>query len=327
MVDRSDTKGHHGTSKPSRAACCVPNVDRGARQSALPIPRETKAPPEAVLIPGGRAELGTDAPILAQDGESPRRQSPIKPFLMDPCSVTNDRFTAFVTDTGYVSEAERFGWSFVFYQLVPDDVATSAVVEAKWWRHVDGADWRHPDGPWSDLSDRGDWPVVHVSWNDAAAFAAWAGGRLPSEAEWEHAARGGLHTKRFPWGDEEPDEISFFPCNIWQGLFPTDNTAADGHAFLAPAQSFAPNGYGLFNCAGNAWEWTADALRVRSLSRVAKARNAQARAEGHKVLKGGSHLCHISYCYRYRIAARIGNPADTTTGHIGFRCVYDVPSL
>lgn len=324
MVDRSDKNGLPGTPKPS--ACCVPQVERSGKKPAPVTQRAVAAPEDAVAIPGGRADLGTDAPILTRDGESPRRDVPIKPFLIDVCAVTNDRFEGFVADTGYITEAERFGWSFVFFQLVPDDVATAAVVDAKWWRCVDGADWRHPDGPWSDLSGRGDWPVVHVSWNDAVAFAAWAGGQLPTEAQWEHAARGGLRNKRFPWGDKEPDDTDFFPCNIWQGRFPTDNTEADGHVFLAPSKSFAPNGYGLFNSVGNCWEWTSDAMRIKSLSRAAKARNAQAKSEGHKALKGGSYLCHVSYCYRYRIAARIGNPADTTTGHIGFRCVYDVQS-
>lgn len=245
----------------------------------------------------------------------------MKPFLIGATTVTNAEFAAFVDATGYVTEAENFGWSFVFWSDVPvADGPTQAVHGAEWWRKVEGANWRAVRG--ENCEAPADHPVVHVSWNDAKAYAAWVGGRLPTEAEWEHAARGGLGDIRFPWGEDEPNDTDSFPCNIWQGHFPTTNTCADGHASTAPAKSFEPNGYGLYNMVGNVWEWTADPLRTRSLKKHVRQRIAA--MHGFKVLKGGSFLCHRSYCYRYRIAARTGNSPDSTTAHQGFRVVWDM---
>lgn len=243
----------------------------------------------------------------------------IRPFAIDPFATTNRDFADFVAETGYVTEAERFGWSLVFRGFVPRVMPDMLSPEGPpWWCRVEGACWDHPDGPQSGIAERLDHPVVHVSWNDAQACAAWAGGRLPTEAEWEHAATGG-GTGRYPWGDAEPDD-TFLPCNIWQGRFPHDNTAVDGYAGTAPVDAFAPNGVGLFNMAGNVWEWCADPFRIRSISKAAKARNAQ----GDRLLKGGSYLCHRSYCHRYRIAARTGVSPDSSTGHAGLRIVYDL---
>jgi formylglycine-generating enzyme required for sulfatase activity len=277
----------------------------------------------AMPIPGGRAEVGTDQPYLPNDGEGPRRFVRVQPFRLGATAVTNAEFAAFVADTGHVTDAERFGWSFVFYQHVDGIEDTTGVVGAEWWRRIDGAYWRNPAGPRSTISGREAEPVTHVSWNDAAAFAAWAGGRLPTEAEWEQAARGGLTGSIYPWGNRHPDDAEFFPCNIWQGEFPRRNTGADGFPALAPARSYAPNGYGLYNMSGNCWEWTADNYRIRSLASQARAADANARAAGWKLLKGGSFLCHQSYCHRYRIAARTGNTPDSTTGHMGFRVAFD----
>ncbi|MEM6636219.1 MAG: formylglycine-generating enzyme family protein [Pseudomonadota bacterium] len=272
-------------------------------------------------IPGGSALVGTDKPVLAVDGEGPVRRQKISPFRMGDTAVTNSEFRRFADETGYQTEAERFGWSFVFWSQVPEQVgATQAVVGVEWWRRVDGAAWFAPDGPGSEDACLPDHPVVQVSWNDARAYAQWAGGRLPSEAEWEHAARGGLEDVRFPWGDAEPEEAGFTPCNIWQGQFPETNTAADGYVTTAPARSFEPNGFGLFNLVGNVWEWTADPFQIKSLKKDVRARlKAQ---KGYRLLKGGSFLCHRSYCYRYRIAARSGNSPDSTTTHQGFRVVW-----
>jgi sulfatase modifying factor 1 len=279
-------------------------------------------PARRVRLPGGRVRVGDDAGVLPQDGESSARLVNVKTFAIDPYAVTNAWFGEFVAATRYRTDAERFGWSLVFAGFVAHAPAPPHD-PVSWWRRVDGASWRAPEGPGSTVAERQDHPVVHVSWNDAAAFAAWAGGRLPSEAEWEQAARGGLAEARFPWGEREPDDTSYLPCNIWQGTFPKLNTAADGYAGTAPVASFAPNRAGLYNMVGNTWEWCADAFRVRSLSRAGRQRDAAARAAGERVLKGGSYLCHRSYCYRYRIAARTGVSADGSTGHVGFRLAFD----
>ena len=278
----------------------------------------------AVLIPGGTAFLGTQTPIMPDDGEGPLRKRKIKPFAMSATCVSNAEFARFVQETGYVTEAEKFGWSFVFWSEIPGSAPpTEGVLGVEWWRRVDGADWRNIVGPDGDAAAyKPDHPVVQLSWNDARAYAAWAGGRLPTEPEWEHAARGGQGDARFPWGDKEPDDDAHFPCNIWQGSFPNTNTGADGFAATAPARSFQPNAYGLYNMVGNVWEWTADAFVVKSLKKSVRQRLAG--MKGYKTLKGGSYLCHRSYCYRYRIAARSGNSPDSTTTHQGFRLVWDV---
>lgn len=275
-----------------------------------------------VHIPGGTALCGTDTPFLVIDEEAPLRTSKLKSFYMDETTVTNARFAQFVKQTGYVTQAETFGDSFVFNGLLPeDDFFDKAVVAAPWWRAVEGACWHNPTGTKYPSQAHPDHPVIHISWHDAMAFAKWAGGRLPNEAEWEHAARGGLGDVKYPWGDQDPDETDYFPCNIWQGTFPTDNQAKDSHYGTAPVASFTPNGYGLYQMCGNVWEWTSQNFKTRSLSK--QIRHQHADKKGHKITKGGSFLCHNSYCYRYRIAARTTNSPESTTSHQGFRLVYD----
>ena len=286
------------------------------------IPETGEKGVETVEIPGGTGLVGTSAPILAVDGEGPLKKKTLKPFRMDAATVTNARFAGFVEATGYVSDAERLGDSFVFYQHVSEQSPPSrGVAAAPWWRVIPGASWRKPYGPGSDGDVRPDHPAVHISWNDAVVFAKWAKGRLPTEAEWEHAARGGLADVPFPWGTRAPNDSDFFPCNIWQGKFPETNEKRDGFAGTAPARSFEPNGYGLYNMVGNVWEWTSQVFKVRSLKKSVAA--AHAGKEGFKLTKGGSFLCHASYCYRYRIAARNATSADSATEHQGFRLVYD----
>ena len=307
----------------TQKTCCTPAANRTKDAAQPDVAPATQAPDiEVVAIPGGPALVGTDTPLLTEDEEGPARAKTLKPFHMMRTTVTNTMFAAFVADTGYVTEAERFGWSFVFIDHVAETAApTRGVVGVEWWRRVDGADWRNVTGPDSADPELADHPVTHVSWRDARAFATWAGGRLPSEAEWEHAARGGLGDVPFPWGHAAPDDTGFFPCNIWQGSFPNRNTGADGYISTAPAQSFQPNGYGLFNMCGNVWEWTAEPMKLRSLSKKTKDRMRS--LKGAKLLKGGSFLCHRSYCFRYRIAARTFTTPDTTTPHQGFRLVFD----
>lgn len=280
--------------------------------------------PDRIAFAGGRSFVGTDRPVIKADGEGPRRPVRLGSFAVEVEAVTNARFAAFVAATGYSTEAERFGWSAVFRGLLPEGSSPVAAARGTpWWIRIHGAFWSTPEGPGSDVSERADHPVVQVSWADAAAFAQWAGGRLPTEAEWEHAARSGSDADmRFPWGEVEPDDTTIL-CNIWQGRFPDNNTLADGWYGTAPSRSFKPNAAGLFNASGNVWEWTADAYSVRSVSKAARVRNERARLGRQRVLKGGSFLCHAGYCYRYRIAARSGNDADSAASNVGFRVAYD----
>ncbi|MAM11876.1 MAG: sulfatase modifying factor 1 (C-alpha-formyglycine- generating enzyme 1) [Rhizobiaceae bacterium] len=306
--------------------CCA--VSRNAGEPA-PAAAPAAAPSvagersNAIFIPGGRSHVGMDNPVIPLDGEGPARSVKLNDYLLEAQTVTIGRFADFVAATGYVSEAERFGWSAVFAGLLPAETeVTGNAPSTPWWVRVDGASWRQPEGPGSSVEDRLDHPVTQVSHADALAFAEWVGGRLPSEAEWERAAHGGVRGRKFTWGDEEPDDETVF-CNIWQGTFPHTNTMADGYMATAPARSFAPNEGGFYNMAGNVWEWTADPFRIRSLSRHAKKRNADAAAAGERLLKGGSFLCHISYCYRYRIAARMALTPDSAASNVGFRVAYD----
>ena len=283
-------------------------------------------PGEVVGLPGGTFLMGSDdADARPDDGEGPVREVTVDGFRIDRTTVTNAQFQAFVDATGYRTQAESFGWSYVFKGLLPKAKQrrlgqTHDVKAVPWWLAVEGAYWKKPEGAGSNLRGRLHHPVVHVSWHDAAAFCDWAGKRLPTEAEWEYAARGGLARRRFPWGDELPS-AGQHRCNIWQGRFPDSNTLADGHYGTAPAKSFAPNAFGLYNMAGNVWEWCADWFSPdwhRSHSTV----NPAGPPTGdNKVLKGGSYLCHDSYCNRYRVAARYANTPDSATGNAGFRCV------
>lgn len=301
--------------------CCPPrNSNEVNLPAAAVVTKRGNSTFELCDIPGGTALVGTDHTIIPIDEEAPIRQQAIKPFRMMQTAVTNAMFKAFIDDTGYKTDAQRFGWSFVFYQQLLEPDKSPSAVGSQWWCKVEGACWNQVGGPGNSDALLSDHPVVHVSWNDAKAFADWAGGRLPSEAEWEHAARGGLGDVLFPWGNQEPDDDNFQPCNIWQGTFPSENSGADGYAATAPVKSFSPNQYGLYNMCGNVWEWTSG--RFRLSGRSAESKQHAKHFKGTKILKGGSYLCHKSYCYRYRIAARTGSTPDSTTTHQGFRLVF-----
>jgi formylglycine-generating enzyme len=255
------------------------------------------------------------------DGEGPVHVVELPAFAMSPHAVTNRDFAAFVRSTGWRTEAESYGWSFVFGGLLPDDFPPTRGVEAApWWRQVEGADWGHPEGPHSGTEGRSDHPVVHVSWNDAQAYCAWSATRLPTEAEWEAAARGGLEGRPFPWGDDlEPDD--HHRMNVFQGDFPGGNTAADGYLGTAPVDAFEPNGYGIYNMTGNVWEWCADWLDVDYYRHSPVTAPAGPTAGSFRVQRGGSYLCHASYCRRYRVSARFGSTPESTSGNVGFRVV------
>lgn len=254
------------------------------------------------------------------DGERPVHQVRIDAFQIDATTVTNADFAAFVEDTGHRTEAETFGFSAVFHLAVraPRHAVMSRAAGAPWWVGVRGADWAHPYGPSSSLDDLLDHPVVHVSWNDAIAYCRWAGRALPTEARWEAASRGGLAGLRFPWGNElgEP-----WRTNIWQGEFPTRNTAADGWLATAPVRSYRPNAYGLWQTVGNVWEWCADWWDPCYYATSPAHEPLGPESGAQKVMRGGSFLCHDSYCNRYRNSARSSNTPDSSMSNTGFRTV------
>ncbi|MCS3844482.1 formylglycine-generating enzyme required for sulfatase activity [Microbacterium sp. AK031] len=256
------------------------------------------------------------------DGETPVHDVSLASFTIDATPVTNDAFAAFVAATGYRTEAELFAFSAVFHLAVaaPESDILGQPPGTPWWFGIRGADWSHPGGRDSNLDGLGDHPVVHVSWNDAQAYCAWAGRRLPTEAEWEYAARGGLPSAKYPWGDAEVDE-GRWRANIWQGNFPRENSMDDGFLTTAPVRSFEPNGYGLWQSVGNVWEWCADWYDPKAYESSALVNPVGPASGTSRVLRGGSYLCHISYCNRYRNSARSQNSPDSSMGNAGFRTV------
>jgi formylglycine-generating enzyme required for sulfatase activity len=306
-----------------------------------------------VFVPGGIFVMGSSSPRALPE-ERPVHRAQVKPFYMDVHEVTNDAFTTFIEATGYVTVAERpIDWELLAQQLPegtpkpPDEILQPGALVfisppgpvdlrnfGQWWRWTTGATWRHPEGPGSSLEGRGDHPVTMVAWEDAAAYASWADKRLPSETEWERAARGGLEGATYVWG-EEPPMAGVPRANIWQGRFPDANTAGDGHLRTAPVGSYAPNRYGLHDMTGNVWEWCSDwyrpdAYRGREMELQVDPRGPSASLDPaepkvpKRVTRGGSFLCHETYCLRYRPSARIGTAIDSGMSNLGFRCVQDV---
>jgi formylglycine-generating enzyme required for sulfatase activity len=314
-----------------KKACCAPSIERAAGEVAVaeaPVrgPLHPAVEGRMIGLPGGTFLMGTDyAGAFPDDGEGPVRAVTLSPFRIDRYPVTNELFAQFVAETGYKTEAETFGWSFVFWAHLPParvrELVEDTVAEAPWWCVVRGATWRTPEGPGSDVERRAKYPVVHVSWNDAQAYCRWSGQRLPTETEWEYAARGGLEQKLYPWGDKLRLNGEHM-CNIWQGEFPRHDTAEDGYAGTCPVDAFPPNGYGLYSVSGNTWEWCADWFDA-TFHQTGPRVDPQGPPSGvARVMKGGSFLCHKSYCNRYRVAARTSSTPDSSTAHMSFRCVY-----
>jgi len=319
-------------------SCCAPTAPREPAVSpAGALFTQTTATHEAasdahramVALPGGTFLMGTNYDRgFPADGEGPVRTVSLSPFAIDTYPVTNADFAAFVAATSFRTEAEVFGWSFVFWSHIPPerfaDLVEDTAAPTPWWCKVPGASWKQPVGPGSDVQETLNHPVAHVSWNDAAAYAAWASKALPTEAQWEYAARGGLEQKLYPWGEELTPEGKH-RCNIWQGPFPRHDTAEDGYAGSCPVDSFPPNGYGLYSVVGNVWEWCADWFHTAFSVKSVLHDPAGPSIGQTKVMKGGSFLCHASYCNRYRVAARTSNTPDSSASNIGFRCVRSSP--
>ena len=336
----------------------TPSQARPAAADFLPTVESTleplsPAPANMVWIPGGEFSMGARDPIDMTDVVGMQATTDSRPvhrvhvdgFWMDETEVTNEQFARFVKATGYVTVAERALRPEDFPGVAPEDLDPGSVVFSppdhavpltdhfQWWAFVDGADWRHPLGPDSSIDSKPDYPVLHVAYEDAEAYARWAGKRLPTEAEWEFAARGGLSGRLYPWGDEfMPDEK--WMANIHQGHFPDRDTGEDAYGGIAPVAQFAPNGYGLHDMAGNAWEWVSDWYRPDYYSSLAAASPVARNPTGplepfdpdepgvkKRVHRGGSFLCTDQYCSRYMVGTRGKGEITTGTNHLGFRCV------
>ena len=328
--------------------------------SACTAPTETEVaysgpiPAGMVYVPAGTLQMGGDNE-QADPNEFPKHPVPLDAFFMDATEVTNAQFEAFTEATGYVTVAERpLDWAQLQRELPPGsprppdsllqpgalvfrmtDQPVSLRNPAAWWHWTPGADWRHPEGPGSDIGDKMEHPVVQVAWEDAVAYATWADKRLPTEAEWEWAARGGAENTVYPWGDT-PVDAGAARANFWQGLFPYQNQTTDGYATTAPVGTYAPNDYGLYDMAGNVWEWCGDwfdfgfyqnaAARTDNTTGPQRAHNPYFPHQQERVVRGGSFLCNDDYCSGYRNARRMGSTPDTGLNHTGFRCVRAVPN-
>jgi formylglycine-generating enzyme len=314
---------------------------------ALAHSRDPAPFPNMAPIPGGIFRMGSDEHYPE---EAPAHSVRVGTFWIDKYAVTNADFRRFVDATGHVTLAERPADASQYPSAKPELLVPSSVVFSKprsrvdtrnaynWWTYVPGANWRHPRGPLSSLQGLWRHPVVHIGFEDAEAYARWAGKALPTEAEWEFASRGGLEGAAYVWGEElAPGGKSM--ANTWQGEFPYENLAEDGYHWTAPVDAFAPNGFGLFNMAGNVWEWTTDWYQEHgriehACCTIDDPRGGTSEAScdqridevmiPRKVMKGGSYLCAPNYCQRYRPAARMGQPIDTATCHLGFRCIVRV---
>jgi formylglycine-generating enzyme required for sulfatase activity len=322
-----------------------------ANDSGLPGP----PPSGMVWVPGGEFSMGCADPRglphgghEAMEDARPIHRAIVDGFWMDRTEVTNLQFAAFLKATGYVTVAERTPTAAEFPGAPAENLVAGSVVFAppaepvpldnhyRWWTYVPGANWRRPGGPTTNIDGRGNYPVVHVAYEDAQAYARWAGKRLPTEAEWEFAARGGLAGKPYAWGDELHEGGKWL-ANTWQGQFPVSDSGEDGFTGIAPVAQYPPNAYGLFDMAGNVWEWCSDWYRPDAYAQIAAAgslaRNPQGPSssfdpaepgQAKRVQRGGSFLCTEQYCTRYMIGTRGKGEVSTGSNHLGFRCVKDV---
>jgi len=347
--------------KKATAICCEKNIpsrfptvatplSQAALTAAVSKPTADKSHPGMVWIPGGTFNMGADNNQALED-EYPKHKVTVSGFWIDRTEVTNAQFATFVRATGYVTTAERKpDWNELKKQLPPGTpkpdasllVPASLVFDppdhpidlndySQWWAWKKGASWKHPHGPGSSIVGKDKYPVVHVSWYDAVAYCKWAHKRLPTEAEWEFAARGGLSDKVYPWGNDPVTDGHH--GNFWEGHFPDKNTSADGFYYAAPVGSFAPNGYGLVDMAGTVWEWCADYYKDTYYKEVVPgAVNPRGPATSHdpdeplarkRVIRGGSFLCNESYCTGYRVSRRMKSTEDSGMEHVGFRAVGD----
>lgn len=300
---------------------CLPRHAAPERKPALPSPAPSPQPHDWIDLPGGEFTMGSDAAEgYPEDGEGPARRVFVSPFALARTTVTNAQFNAFVRATRHITDAEAAGESFVFW-LQASAAQRRAVRRVPrglpWWLPVEGACWQRPEGPGSSIEGRLDHPVVHVSWQDAQAYCAWAGVRLPSEAEWEFAARSGRAGARFPWGDTLDNEGAR-RANLWQGRFP-DAPAAGWQPGPMRADALPPNAWGLHHITGNVWQWCADAFSPTYHLDTPARDPLQLRETGRRSLRGGSFLCHASYCHRYRVAARSANSPASAASNVGFR--------
>lgn len=337
----------------------VPSAQGGssAPTSPNPTPPTKEAPPGMVWIPGGEFSMGSDesgeaicgVPGVTRDAQ-PIHRVYVDGFWMDQTEVTNEQFEKFAQATGYVTIAERAPTAAEIPGARPEDLVAGSVVftptprpvslndYSQWWRYVKGANWRHPLGPGSDLQGREKFPVVHVAFPDAEAYAKWAGKRLPTEAEWEFAARGGAAGKLYAWGNELKPGGKWM-ANIYEGKFPAQDTGDDGFAGLAPVAQFPPNAFGLYDMAGNVWEWCGDWYRPDYYAQLANSGNVARNPRGpdhafdpfdpgakKRVQRGGSFLCTDQYCTRYMVGTRGKGEVNTGLNHLGFRCVQSAPT-
>ena len=311
-------------------SCCAPQRPESSlgavQQEFVNTKRVSRV--NFVSIPAGEFIMGTDDSYYPTDGEGPSRSTWIDEFKISQFAVTNSEFAKFVEVTGYVTEAENYSWSYVFNGFIDEATASKQLVgiasSSPWWLAIEGAYWFRPFGNSQTIETLLEHPVVHVTHTDALEFCRWAGYKLPTEAQWEKASRGGLTRKLFPWGDELLTGNQH-NTNIWQGEFPQLNSRQDGFFGTAPVNSFRPNNFGLHNTVGNVWEWTNDFWSARwhipNTDETRKNPLGPQTDAGNRVLKGGSFMCHDSYCFRYRNSARTFNSPNTSTSHIGFRCV------